>query len=64
MNRYEIHKTHRLLMKRYYVLLVAENYEPVVVSQMLKSKQACYTNIDAQREAAIGAEVVDRTGES
>lgn len=58
--RFEIRKSrNRLLQKRWRVVLIAENCEPLNVSEGLNSRAAALTNIAAVRAVALTAEIYD-----
>ena len=44
-----------------YVTLTGKNGEVLNTTETLESKQGCFTNIEAVREAAAEAEIIDET---
>lgn len=48
------------LLRRWHVVLVGDNGEPLSSSEVLNSRDAVETNIAAQREAATSDEVIWR----
>lgn len=61
MSRFEIRQGRsKLGRRRYRVVLIADNGEPLSVSEALNSLDAAYVNIDAQRQAAPNAPIVEK----
>lgn len=58
--RFEIRRTRNLITRkwRYRVVLIADNCEPLNVSEHLSSESAAMTNIEAVKAVAGRAEVV------
>lgn len=55
--RFEIRKTRRLGRTRWRVVLIAENCEPLNVSEHLNSEAAAHTNVEAVKAVAGDAPV-------
>lgn len=61
MSRFEIRQGRsKLGRRRYRVVLIGDNNEPLSVSEGLNSLASAHTNIDAQREAAPDAPVIEK----